>query len=357
MRAHPERFWRADLCSGVTAVLDAGGYPWSLGLEERAENDTRAPHVAAAGPLLSTVDHWLNLPAERQFTYLHDEASAKAAVAALKASGARFVKVWFIVGKDADVAKLEPLVHAAGEAARAAGLPLIVHATGLAEAKAALRAGARLLVHSVWEQPIDQEFLDLAKASGAIYCPTLTVESGYLRLFKAVAAGKAPRSTAGPLRRCANPPPSPSPRPVPTSSRSESRSRGNARAPSTRATTAENLARQAAGIPIAMGTDAGNPLTFQGPSVYAEMEAMQAAGMTAEQVLLASTAGGAKAMGRDKDLGTLEVGKQADLLVVDADPLADIKAMRHLRYVVRGGELRPVGELRAAEPASPAKPN
>ncbi|MEO8503664.1 MAG: hypothetical protein ABI609_07185, partial [Acidobacteriota bacterium] len=43
LRAHPERFWRADLCSGVTAVLDAGGYPWSLGLEERAENDTRAP--------------------------------------------------------------------------------------------------------------------------------------------------------------------------------------------------------------------------------------------------------------------------------------------------------------------------
>ena len=37
--------------------------------------------VAAAGPLLSTVDHWLNLPAERQFTYLHDEASAKAAPA------------------------------------------------------------------------------------------------------------------------------------------------------------------------------------------------------------------------------------------------------------------------------------
>ncbi|MEO8503952.1 MAG: amidohydrolase family protein, partial [Acidobacteriota bacterium] len=335
-------------------------YPWSLGLEERAENDTRAPHVAAAGPLLSTVDHWLNLPAERQFTYLHDEASAQAAVASLKASGARFVKVWFIVDNDAEVAKLEPLVRAAGDAARAAGLPLIVHATGLAQAKGALRAGAHLLVHSVWEQPIDQEFLDLAKTSGAIYCPTLTVESGYLRLFKAIAAGKAPEiddpghcvdaQTRAHVAESA------------TLGADILKGRDLAVAAKRSAEhsrwAAENLMRvQAAGIPIAMGTDAGNPLTFQGPSVYAEMEAMQAAGLSPKQVLLAATRGGAKAMGREKDLGTLEAGKQADLLVLDADPLLDIKALRRLRYVVRGGEVRPAAELRAADaPAARPKP-
>lgn len=268
--------------------------------------------------------------------------------------------MWFIVDNDAEVAKLEPLVRAAGDAARAAGLPLIVHATGLAQAKGALRAGAHLLVHSVWEQPIDQEFLDLAKTSGAIYCPTLTVESGYLRLFKAIAAGKAPEiddpghcvdaQTRAHVAESA------------TLGADILKGRDLAVAAKRSAEhsrwAAENLMRvQAAGIPIAMGTDAGNPLTFQGPSVYAEMEAMQAAGLSPKQVLLAATRGGAKAMGREKDLGTLEAGKQADLLVLDADPLLDIKALRRLRYVVRGGEVRPAAELRAADaPAARPKP-
>src|SRR5262249_28153354 len=58
LRSHPERFFRSYLCSGVTAVFDVGGYPWTWGLRARAQTDSGAPHVAAAGPLLSTLDHW-----------------------------------------------------------------------------------------------------------------------------------------------------------------------------------------------------------------------------------------------------------------------------------------------------------
>jgi imidazolonepropionase-like amidohydrolase len=113
---------------------------------------------------------------------------------------------------------------------------------------------------------------------------------------------------------------------------------------------AANLKRvHAAGIPIAMGTDAGNPLTLHGPSVFAEMEAMQAAGMTAHDVLVASTRGGARAMGRDASIGTLEKGKEADLLVLGADPTSDIANMRQLRWVVRAGVLRSAGELSSAK--------
>jgi len=111
----------------------------------------------------------------------------------------------------------------------------------------------------------------------------------------------------------------------------------------------ENLMRVfRAGIPVAMGTDAGNPLTLHGPSVYAEMEAMQAAGMSAMEVLVASTRGGALAMRRDADYGTVEKGKMADLLVVGADPSADIANLRKLKFVVRGGVVRGQEELRAA---------
>jgi imidazolonepropionase-like amidohydrolase len=114
-----------------------------------------------------------------------------------------------------------------------------------------------------------------------------------------------------------------------------------------------NLKRVAeAGIPIAMGTDAGNPLTLHGPAVYAEMEAMQAAGMTPMQVLVASTRGGAAAMGIDGETGTVEKGKSADLLLVGGDPTADVANLRKVRYVVRGGVVRSIEELRATVAAA-----
>jgi imidazolonepropionase-like amidohydrolase len=112
-----------------------------------------------------------------------------------------------------------------------------------------------------------------------------------------------------------------------------------------------------AGLPIAMGTDAGNPGTLHGPSVYAEMEAMQASGMTAGEVLVSATKGGSRAMGREKEIGTVEKGKLADLLILNADPTRSIANARRIKGVVRGGVYRSIEELRAtiaAEGESPA---
>jgi imidazolonepropionase-like amidohydrolase len=93
-----------------------------------------------------------------------------------------------------------------------------------------------------------------------------------------------------------------------------------------------------AGITVATGTDAGNPLTLHGPSLYWEMQEMQAAGMSPLDVLVASTRNGALAMGRT-DVGTLAAGKLADLVVLGADPTADIRNVEQVRYVMRGGAL------------------
>ena len=126
----------------------------------------------------------------------------------LAARGADAVKVWFIVTPEQTVEASTPAVMAAGEEARKLGIPLIVHATGLAEAKVALKAGAHMLVHSVDDQPVDEEFLALAKSNGAVYCPTLTVFGGYMRLAQAKRHRRARRRSTTPTaastrRRCA----------------------------------------------------------------------------------------------------------------------------------------------------------
>jgi imidazolonepropionase-like amidohydrolase len=353
LRAHPERFGRSLLCSGVTSAFDVGGYPWTLALSDRFETATDVPRVAAAGPLLSTLDHWLNLPGERQFVHITDPDSARAGARYLKAQGSDAVKVWFIRSQEESLAEMSAAVRAAGEEARRLGIPLIVHATGLHEAKEALRAGAKLLVHSVENQAVDQEFLDLARKAGTVYCPTLTVYQGYQGLYGSVVRHQAPAiddpngcvnaATRAKVAETGKVTPKPEDEITEDllanlAKRSTDRSRN----------TAANLKKVLdAGIPVAMGTDAGNPLTLHGPSVYAEMDAMQAAGLTPMQVLVASTRGGALAMGREKEIGTVEKGKLADLLIVAADPTADAANLRKIRWVIRGGAMRPIEELSA----------
>jgi len=266
------------------------------------------------------------------------------------------VKVWFIPVAERNFDEMAKLVKLAGEEASRQKLPLIAHAMGLREAKESLKAGATLLVHSVGDVPVDEEFLRLARENSAIYCPTLTVVDGYRRLYEAAESGTEPQIDDP--NRCVDPE---------TLSRiALTSSLGTGRADTTTAerrrarfatyakiAPANLKAVRDAGIPIAMGTDAGNPLTLHGPSVYAEMEAMQAAGMTPMEVLVAATRNAAKACGRLERMGTLEAGKEADLLVVEGDPSQDIKNLRRIRYVMRGGVLRTLDELRPATAASP----
>lgn len=341
LEAHPERFFRSYLCAGVTATFDVGGYPWTWPLRARAEASNAAPHVAAAGPLLSTLDHWVNLPAARQFVYTADDSATRAAARLARQYHSDALKVWYLADlPGADTVHLKAMLRAAADEARAAGIPLIVHATGLWEAKDALRAGARLLVHSVQDQPVDDEFIQLARQAGATYTPTLTVMQGYLQLM-----GRRFDPTGVPLE-CVDP--ATRARAALTDSLPASSypmDRVRASIAREQQVMADNLRRvHAAGIPVAMGTDAGNPLTLHGASVYNEMEAMAAAGLTPMDVLVAATRTAARAMGRE-DLGTLEAGKAADLVVLDADPLADVRNLRAVRLVARGGEVWTRAEL------------
>jgi imidazolonepropionase-like amidohydrolase len=343
LRTEKARFDRAYLCSGVTSVFDVGGYPWTIPLMQANERALDAPRVVAAGPLLATIDHWVNTPTMRQFVHMASDSATRRAVRENAYFGSRAIKVWYIQVADSLGPAMRARLEIAGEEARRARLPFIVHATQLARAKEAVRAGANVLVHSVAPEALDDEFIALAKQKGTIVIPTLTVYEGYADVF----SGRSPAARyplgcvdAGTRARLE--------RALPEAQRAGGLQRlvRSGRADTLYASAARNVRRlRDSGIPIAMGTDAGNPGTAHGPSVYREMEALQSAGMTAAEVFAAATIVGARAMGRSTEVGSLEAGKLADLIVLDADPLADIANLRRLRLTMKGGALYGRSEL------------
>jgi imidazolonepropionase-like amidohydrolase len=333
------------LASGVTTVVDIGGPFWNFDMRDSAERTKAAPRVVVAGPLISTID---DPPLDLGDPPIIKITSADEARAFVRRELARkpdYIKVWFIYRFAGDLAAEEDIVKATADEAHAAGVPLAVHATQLATAKAALRAGADYLVHSVDDAPVDEEFLQLAKARRIVYCPTLFVHEGYqyalsntwkptpaeLRLAdpQILAAmddlNRMPRE-AIPGRVAslmANPPPVK----VPPAAMSNLRVVWDA------------------GIPVAMGTDAGNIGTLHGPSVFREMALMQEAGLTPLEVLRSATVNGAKAARREMDIGVIAPGRLADLVIVDDDPLRDPGNLSHIHRVIKDGIVFDPGEL------------
>jgi imidazolonepropionase-like amidohydrolase len=90
-----------------------------------------------------------------------------------------------------------------------------------------------------------------------------------------------------------------------------------------------------AGVTIGTGTD-----IWQIPTgIHMELEQLVAAGLSPAQAIQAGTAGAARILGAEKNLGTIEVGKWADLVFLDADPLADIRNTRRIWNVMQNGRL------------------
>lgn len=338
----PERLERALLCAGVTSVLDAGGYPWTVALRESRERQTPAPRMAGAGTILlsreSRLNQFLNLPSRSMFAEPSDESAAREAARANVAMGARAIKVGYLAA--ADSAHALRLLEAAASEARAAGVPLAVHVQHLAGTKHALRAGARVLVHIVGPEALDDEAIALLRSTGAVVVPTLTVWEGLADLFTGRSpAARYPMDCVDPGIR------SRLEEPLPDSIR-QPRVRQVAAFESLVLASARNVDRlRRAGIPMAVGTDAGNPGTPHGPSLYREMELLHAAGLSAGEVFTAATLGGARALGREHELGSVEAGKLADLVVFDGDPTVDVRNVRRVRWVMKAGALHPQSAL------------
>src|SRR3954471_5868674 len=333
------------LASGVTSVVDIGGRMWNFDMRDAALKTEAAPRVAVAGPLISMIERTKLDIGDPPIIRISSPDEARALVAKELARKPDFIKVWFIHQSGDDMAAQEAIVKAAGDAAHAAGVRLAVHATELVVAKASLRAGADYLVHSVEDEPVDDEFIALAKKNRALYCPTLFVRLGYrYALSNTWQPTEAERRLADPqilaaMRDLDRIPPEKRPARV-------AKAMANPTPPKPSAVDLGNLRKVwDAGVPVVMGTDAGNIGTLHGPSVFREMELMVQAGLTPLQVLRAATVNGARAMGLEREAGTLAAGKLADLVVLDADPLTDVLHLSRIHRVIKDGKVFTPEEL------------
>ena len=348
LQKNPDRYYESYLRSGITAVYDVGGYLWTLGLQKAAEDNPNAPHVAAAGPLLSPVPDAnlvaVNTPGQKQLLNLSSADFGRQTVRQNTSLGATGIKIWQINLEDPGF--MEALAAVVDEVALQEN-KLIVHATDLDQAIQALRMGAKILVHSVDDQVVDSTFLNLAKKTEVIYCPTLIVGRGYLNAYKSLKEGfdfSDPNEAVDPQTRDLLLSATQFFKYLPNPDKHQDLIDSyETYVAASEKNMFENLRLvHQAGIPIAVSTDAGNPGTLHGISIYDEMETMQQNGIPARDILIMATRNGALAMDRLDDFGTLEKGKMADLIILEKDPTEDIAHMRSVTHVMRAGLLRPV---------------
>jgi len=351
-RARLPQTFRVWLASGVTSVADVGGPFWNFEVREAARASLVAPRVATTGPLISMVARPQLDLGDPPIIRIESADAARELVARELSRKPDYIKVWFIHRAGDDLASQEAIVRATGDAAHAAGLRLAVHATELVVAKSALRAGADYLVHSVQDAPVDDEFIALARARHILYCPTLFVPLGYVYALSGLwQPTEAEQRLADPEILAGLH--------LPEGTATEKlpermvKLMSEHREPALPEVAMQNLLTVwNAGITVVMGTDAGNIGTVHGPSVFREMELMQRSGLTPLQVLKSATVNGALTMAVP-DLGSVAPGKLADLVVLDADPLADLANLSRASYVLRDGRVfRPTELLQSVRAAT-----
>lgn len=219
------------------------------------------------------------------------------------------------------------------ERAHERGLRVAAHIFNLEDARGLVNAGVDVIAHSVRDQDVDTAFIEELNRRGVGYIATLTRDLSVIAYETTPAFFEDPfflrgieafEPNRGQLARLSEP-------------AAQERARTNPQTQAIKVALEQakrNLGLLAnGGVTIAMGTDSGTQLgRWQGYFEHVELELMVESGMTPMQTLVAATGDAARVMHLD-DVGTLETGKWADLIVLSADPLADILNTRQIESV------------------------
>ena len=251
---------------------------------------------------------------------------------------------------DADMDKLKPeILHTLIEQAHARSLKVYAHTSFPSEAREFVEAGGDVVVHSIhMAETGARDVFELMAERDVAYIPTISVfEGGYTMKPGSFFSPQQHDKVWDVLLASITAPGSVvlASRDVPGLLNDRERSLEISMA---------NLGRALqAGVRIAMGSDAGNAGMLHGATVLRELQLMNEAGMTPMQVLVAATRNGAEVIGRGAELGPLEAGKLADIIVVNGDPLQDLSALDNVELVVKNGKIINPGELEFKEVPQP----
>lgn len=292
---------RQTLEAGITTVRDVGSRDHSIFTLKRAIETglVPGPRIVGAGLAICMIGGHARFIGQE----VHGTRQVRSAVRAQIAAGAGVIKVIasggvLTPGTSPDQAQMtvEELQAAVQEAQRA-GRKVAAHAHGSSGMKNAIQAGVHSIEHATL---MNEEAAGLMKEHDVFMVPTLS----------ALATTAACRLGCG----------------VPDSARDK------AKAMTKRHTVSfKNALRD--GIKIAMGTDAGTPFNFHGENAQ-ELERMVAFGMSPMQAILAATSAASRLIGIQHQVGTIEQGKLADLLLFEGNPLRHIEQLRDRSRIV-----------------------
>lgn len=315
------------LRDGITTLLSLGGdKEFALREQCATANPGTAPHLYVAGPI-------------------QDSTAIPGAVAVKTPEEARR-SVDELIQKKPDIVKvriddfrgarpkMSPEVYQAViDEAHKGGYRTAAHIVLLDDAKGVLRDGVNYIAHSVRDREVDDEFIQLMKEHHAFYSPTLTREVAVFTYSERPAFFDDPfflkESDPAEIAKMEDP-------------KHQEAVRNDASAQWYKdhlQVAMHNLKTlEDAGIVIAMGTDSGGgPGRFQGYFEHLELEYETKAGLTPMQALVSATSGAAQAVNISQHAGTLEKGKWADFVVLNANPLDDIRNTRSIDSVWIGG--------------------
>jgi imidazolonepropionase-like amidohydrolase len=361
------------LAHGVTTVRCMFGTPLQLGWRAQIEaGELAGPTILTAGPIIDG-----DPPTWPGSTVLTDPAQAEAVVLAQQAAGYDFLKPYARLSADC----YDALVTAAKqhgmrfmghvpasvglERVIAAGQSSIEHLDGLAAAAQSPDSPLAPVTSffatlQAWEHVDDARVAELAArcAEADVWnCPTLVV------LQKWVGPGEAEAQLARPEMAWVAPA-------VKRFWRPENNYLSRMTPELLEQVRAGDADRRrcvgvlhAAGARILAGTDTGNPFVVPGVALHDELANLVASGLSPREALRAATSGAAEFMGQSAEWGSVEPGRRADLLLLEADPLADVgHAARRAGVMVRGHWLDAAGldaqlaELAARHAPAPAEP-
>jgi imidazolonepropionase-like amidohydrolase/ABC-type multidrug transport system permease subunit len=226
------------------------------------------------------------------------------------------------------------LVRAVSEEAHVQHLPLATHTGDARDVADAVEIGSASVEHGSWRDEIPGNLLERMAREGVYLDPTLAVAEAYALYFggKPDVLNHSLVQQVVPARLLKGM------REFVSSGKGADAAKAELFQHALATARANLLRAWQAGVPLVMGTDSGNPMVFHGPSLHHELQLWVEAGVPVTVALQAATVNAAKLLGAAQRIGAIRPGMDADLLLVDGNPLQEIAATERISLVVFKGE-------------------